>query len=226
MEQYYDVLRKCPLFDGITAAELSAVLPCLGARDIRFDKGDFIMTEGEAARHVGVVLSGTVHITRIDYFGNRSIIEGIGASGLFGESFACAGVPSIPVSVIAAEPVRVMLIDCLKITCSCSSACEFHQRMIHNLLKVVAEKNLAFYRKLEITSKRSTREKLLTYLLFQAKQNGADSFAIPYNRQELADYLGVERSGLSVEIGKLRRQGVIAADRKQFRLLKNVSDNR
>ena len=224
MEQYFDALRKCPLFRGITDTELTAMLPCLGARITRFDKGDTIMAEGEAARYVGVVLSGTVHIIRVDYFGNRSIIEGIGASGLFGESFACAGVSAIPVNAIAAEPAEVMLIDCLKITCSCSNACEFHQRMIYNLLKVVAEKNLAFHQKIEITSKRTTREKLLTYLLLQAKKSGEDPFEIPYNRQELADYLGVERSGLSVEIGKLCRQGVIAADRKQFRFLKNVSD--
>ena len=222
MEQYFDALRKCPLFCGITDAELTAMLPCLGARITQFAHGDTIMAEGEMARYVGVVLSGTVHIIRVDYFGNRSIIEGIGPSGLFGESFACAGVSAIPVNAIAAESSEVMLIDCLKITCSCSNACEFHQRMIYNLLKVVAEKNLAFHQKIEITSKRTTREKLLAYLLLQAKKSGGEPFEIPYNRQELADYLGVERSGLSVEIGKLCRQGVIAADRKQFRFLKNL----
>ena len=225
MEQYFDTLRKCPLFCGIADAELSAMLACLGARITRFDKGDFIIAEGEAARYVGVVLSGAVHIVRVDYFGNRSIIEGVGPSGLFGESFACAGISAIPISAVAAEPARVMLIDCLKITCSCSNACEFHQRMIYNLLRVVAEKNLAFHQKIEITSKRTTRDKLLAYLLLQAKKAGRDSFEIPYNRQELADYLGVERSGLSVEIGKLRRQGVISADRKQFSFLKNVNDS-
>ena len=225
MKQYFDVLRKCLLFRGITDTELSAMLPCLGARIARFDKGDFIMTEGEEARYVGIVLSGLVHIIREDYFGNKSIIEGVGPSGLFGESFACAGVLSTPVSVIAAESAQVMLIDCLKIICSCSSACEFHQRIIYNLLKVVAEKNLAFHQKIEITSKRSTREKLLAYLLLQAKRSGTDSIEIPYNRQELADYLGVERSGLSTEIGKLCKQGVITADRKQFRFLKKVNDS-
>ena len=222
MEQYFDALRKCPLFCGITDAELTAMLPCLGARITQFDKGDTIMAEGEMARYVGVVLSGTVHIIRVDYFGNRSIIEGIGPSGLFGESFACAGVSAIPVNAIAAESSEVMLIDCLKITCSCSNACEFHQRMIYNLLKVVAEKNLAFHQKIEITSKRTTREKLLAYLLLQAKKSGGEPFEIPYNRPERAAYLGVERSGLSVEIGQLCRQGVIAADRKQFRFLKNL----
>ena len=225
MEQYFDALRKCTLFRGITDAELSAMLPCLGARILPFDKGDFIMTEGETAQYIGVVLSGAVHIMQVDYFGNRSIIEGIGSSGLFGESFACAGISAIPVNAIAAETAQVMLIDCLKITRSCSNACEFHQRMIYNLLKVVAEKNLAFHQKIEITSKRTTKEKLLAYLLLQAKKSRGEPFEIPYNRQELADYLGVERSGLSVEIGKLRRQGVITTERKQFRFLKNVDDS-
>lgn len=225
MEEYSDALRECPLFCGIRDDERSAMLSCLGGRIIRFDKGAAIMAEGEPVRCVGVVLSGAVHMVQVDYFGNRSIIEGVGPSGLFGESFACAGISAIPLSVIAAEPAEVMLIDCLKITCSCSSACGFHQRMIHNLLKVVAEKNLLFHQKIEITSKRSTREKLLTYLLLQAKRSGSDSFEIPYNRQELADYLGVERSGLSVEIGKLRRQGVLAADRRRFRFLQSVTEH-
>lgn len=223
MEQYFDALQKCPLFWGITDDELSAVLPCLGARIFSFDKGEAVMAEGEAARYIGVVLSGAVHIIQVDYFGNRSIIEGIGPSGLFGESFACADVSAIPVSAVAAEPTQIMLIDCQKITRSCSGACAFHQRMIYNLLRVVAGKNLIFHQKIEITSKRTTREKLLAYLLLQAKRAGTASFEIPYNRQELADYLGVERSGLSVEIGKLRRQGVITADRNRFQVLRDVS---
>lgn len=223
MEQYFDALQKCPLFWGITDDELSAVFPCLGARIFSFDKGEAVMAEGEAARYIGVVLSGAVHIIQVDYFGNRSIIEGIGPSGLFGESFACADVSAIPVSAVAAEPAQIMLIDCQKITRSCSGACAFHQRMIYNLLRVVAGKNLIFHQKIEITSKRTTREKLLAYLLLQAKRAGTASFEIPYNRQELADYLGVERSGLSVEIGKLRRQGVITADRNRFQVLRDVS---
>ncbi len=220
MENYFETLRRCPLFYGIENKDLSGMLCCLDARISHFDKGESIMTEGEAARWVGIVLSGTVHITQIDYFGNRSIVEGVRPSGLFGETFACAGVPSIPVNAVAVEPAKVMLMDCLKITRSCNNACEFHQRMIYNLLKAVAEKNLVYHQKIEIISKRTTREKLLTYLLLQAKKSKSDSFVIPYSRQELADYLEVERSGLSVEIGKLCRQGVIAVDKRQFRLLK------
>lgn len=219
MKKYFEVLQSCPLFQGISAQDLPAVLGCLGAKISSYDKGETIIAEGEPARYVGIVLSGAVQIIRVDYFGNRSIVAGIEPAELFGESFACAGIASIPVSAVTMEQTRVMLIDCRKITCSCSNSCGFHQQMIFNLLQVVARKNLIFHEKIEITSKRSTRGKLVAYLLLQAEKNQSNCFEIPYNRQELADYLEVERSGLSVEIGKLCRQGVIEAERQKFKIL-------
>lgn len=220
MKNYFDVLQSCPLFRGISAQNLSAMLCCLGAKISSYDKGETIIAEGEPARYVGIVLSGAVQIMRVDYFGNRSIVAGIEPAELFGESFACAGIASIPVSAVAVEQTRVMLIDCRKITYSCSNSCEFHQQVIFNLLQVVARKNLVFHEKIEVTSKRSTREKLVAYLLLQAEKNQSNCFEIPYNRQELADYLEVERSGLSVEIGKLCRQGVIETERRKFKILR------
>lgn len=222
MEKYFAILRNCPLFYSISEQNLSAMLHCLGARIVHYDKGATIMAEGDEARYVGIVLLGAVQIVRVDYFGNRSIVAEIGPVELFGESFACAGVTSIPVNAVAVEPAQVMLIDCRKITHSCSNACEFHQQIIYNLLKVVAEKNLIFHQKIEVTSKRSTREKLMAYLLLQAKKSHSNCFEIPYNRQELADYLEVDRSGLSVEIGKLCRQGVITAERNRFQVIANI----
>lgn len=222
MENYLEVLRKCPLFYEIKDKDLSAMLRCLGVKIFSCAKGKTIMSEGEQVKCVGIVLSGAVQLIRVDYFGNRSIVVEIGPGELFGESFACAGVDAIPINAVTVEPTQVMFLDCLKIIHSCSNACEFHQQMIYNLLKVVAEKNLALHQKIEITSKRSTREKLVTYLLTQAKKKNSDCFEIPYNRQELADYLEVERSGLSVEIGKLRRQGFIETDRKKFKIMKKI----
>lgn len=222
MEKTQEALRNCPLFAGLADKDLQSMLRCLGANISRYDKGEAVIAEGDPARDVGIVLEGAVQIVQIDYFGNRSIVAGAGPSEIFGESFACAGASSVPVSVVAAEPTQVMLIDCLRIISTCSSACDFHQRMILNLLRVVAEKNLVFHQKIEVMSKRSTREKLIAYLLQQGKQHNSSSFAIPYNRQELADYLEVERSGLSVEIGKLRKQGLIETEGKRFRILKNL----
>lgn len=219
MKEFFPVLAACPLFDGIHSADLSAMLDCLGAWVSTYRKNQVIFQEGDPANHVGIVLSGAVQIVRQDYYGNCSIVARLQPSELFGESFACAGVPALPVSVAAVEDSRVMLIDCRRITLSCTSACSFHSRIIFNLLKVVATKNLIFNQKIEIISRRTTREKLMAYLMLQAKQNGSNSFTIPYDRQSLADYLGVDRSAMAAEISKLRKDGVIDCRKSHFELL-------
>ena len=219
MEQYFSVLQACPLFDGVAREEMSAMLGCLGARSIGAARGQIIFSEGDPALYVGIVLEGAVRLIREDYYGNRSIVARITPGQVFGESYACAGLPRLPISVLAEEDCVCLLIDCRRITVSCTNACVFHSRMIFNLLRLVAEKNLLFHQKLEITSKRTTRDKLMAYLMSQAKRSGSDEFTIPFDRQALADYLEVDRSGLSSEIGKLRREGRIACDKNVFRLL-------
>ena len=219
MNQFFPVLEGCSLFHNIRHEDLPGMLSCLGARAMPVRKNQVIFREGDAAKYVGIVLSGAAQIIREDYYGNRSIVARVVPGELFGESFACAGVASLPVSVVAAEDGQVMLIDCQRITVSCSNACSFHNQMIFNLLRVVATKNLMFNQKLELLSKRTTREKLMSYLLSQAKLQGSSTFTIPYDRQSLADYLGVERSAMSAEIGKLRRDGVIDCQRSRFTLL-------
>lgn len=219
MKQYFHILKKCPLFRDIDEESLLALLGCLGARVERFDKKYTILAEGTPATWIGIVLSGSAQIIRVDYDGNRSILSGVEPSELFGEAFACADVPSIPVSIIADEPCEIMLIDCRRILYSCSNACGFHQQMIFNLMKDLATKNMMFHQKLEITSKRSTREKLMTYLSLRARAVGRNRFTVPFDRQELADYLEVDRSGLSAEISKLRREGILESTKNEFRLL-------
>ena len=218
MKKYFDILHECPLFRDIEGQELEKALECLKARASSFAKGEAVLSEGDPANYVGIVLTGRLQIVRTDFFGNRSILVHLVPGELFGESFACAGVKAVPVTVAAVETAEVMLIDCLRITHPCGHGCQFHQRMIFNLLQIVAAKNLVFHQKIEVTSKRTTREKLMTYLMLQAKRQGNLEFEIPYDRQELADYLEVERSGLSAEIGKLRRQGTIEAERRRFKI--------
>ncbi len=219
MENNHPVLNRCPLFDGIAPEEMGAMLGCLGAKKITAQKGQLIFQEGDEAIYVGIVLSGSVHLVREDYYGNRSIVAHIAPGEVFGETYACAGVAALPVSIAADEDSTCLLIDCRRITASCTNACVFHSRMIYNLLRLVANKNLVFDQKIEVTSKRSTREKLMTYLMTQAKLHGSDCFTIPYDRQALADYLEVDRSGLSSEISKLRKEGKLECEKSTFRLL-------
>ena len=218
MKKYLDVLRKCPLFTGIEDKDLNAMLGCLGAKESQYKKGDTIFAEGDTAKHLGIVLTGKAQIERVDYYGNRSILTSVEPSKMFGESFACAGIKTLPVNVVAVEDTDVLLIDARRITQSCSNACSFHSRMIFNLLQIVAKKNLVFNQKIEVTSKRSTRDKLMTYLMLQAKNKGTNHFTVSYDRQELADYLEVDRSGLSAEISKLRSEGKIKCQRSTFTL--------
>lgn len=219
MKKYLEILQKCSLFNHIEDESLIAILGCLDAKIESFDKKYTIFSEGHPAKYIGIMLSGSAQIIQTDYYGNRSILSGIEPSEIFAESFACAEISSLPVTVIANEPSEVMLIDCNHILHTCSNNCEFHQQLIFNLMKNLASKAIMFQQKVEIISKRSTREKLMTYLTFQAKKAHKDSFDIPFDRQELADYLEVNRSGLSVEISKLCREGVIKNDRKHFVLL-------
>ena len=219
MVKNLEILQSCPLFAHIEDTSLKAMLGCLGAKAISFNKNETVFAEGDAIHQLGIVLSGAVQIVKNDFFGNRSIVASIGPGQLFGESFACANVPALPVSAVASEKSEVMLIDCHRITLTCSNACAFHNQMVLNLLQVVAQKNLLFNRKVEILSQRSTRDKLMTYLLEEAKKNRSREFTIPFDRQALADFLGVERSALSAEISKLKKDGILDSERSRFTLL-------
>lgn len=220
MKQYLAVLQKCGLFSGIADEQLLTMLSCLGAVLRTYEKNQSILSEGDAPDRIGVVLTGAVQIVRADYYGNRSILTELLPGQMFGEAFACADVKEIPVDVTATENSEVLLIDAKRILHMCSNACGFHNRLIYNLMKLVATKNLIFNQKLEIISKRSTREKLMSYLMMQAKQHESNSFTVLFDRQELADYLEVDRSGLSSEISKLRREGVLECKKNRFTLLK------
>lgn len=219
MKKYIGILKKCILFKGVGEEDLLSMLSCLDARVIDAKKGEYVFSEGEAARYVGIVLSGEAQIIRDDFFGNRTIVAAIMPGELFGESFACAEIEELPVSVVASENSKIMLMDCKRIITTCGSTCEFHNMIIHNLLQVLATKNLAFNKKIEITSKRTTRDKLMTYLMSQAKLHGSSSFEIPFDRQELADYLGVERSAMSKEISRMKDDGLIECERSKFKIL-------
>lgn len=219
MEKYLDVLSSSSLFEGVAGADIASMLKCLQARVEKYYRDETILAEGDRADWVGVVLSGEVNVLRMDYDGNRRIISHLTAGELFGESFACAGADWLPVYVVAATDTEILRTDVRRITTTCSNACTFHSVLIRNLLKAVSEKNIRFHEKLEVTSKHTTREKLLTYLEMQARRQGTRSFTIPFDRQALADYLGVERSGLSAEISRLRSQGVLESRKNEFTLL-------
>ena len=219
LKKYLEILKKCPLFFGIDDDSLLRMLVCLGASVEFYDKKYTVFAEGSPAKYIGIVLTGSVHMIQVDYYGNRSILSRMGVSEVFCEAFACAESEAIPVSVIVDEPGEIMLIDCSHILHSCGNNCGHHQRLIYNLMKDLAEKTIMFHSRIEVTSKRTTRDKLLAFLMSESKRQGSASFEISFDRQELADYLEVDRSGLSAEISKMKKEGLIDCNKSCFKFL-------
>lgn len=221
MEQFKEILLQCPLFYGAAVSDLEPMLNCLDAKTADFSKGTPVFLEGEPLRFVGIVLDGAVQILREDYDGNRSILTVLKPGELFAEVFSCAGLETMPVSAIAVKKSKILLFDCRKLFVRCENPCRFHNQLLQNLLRVMAMKNLAMTRKIRHMSQKTTKEKLTAFLLDQAKQNGSSEFVIPYDRQALADYLGVERSAMSAELSRMKRNGQLDTKGSWFSIKKH-----
>ncbi len=216
MKKYLEVLERCSLFYNISQNDLNSVLHCLSAKDKFYKKNDFIFSEEDTPVYAGIIISGSVCVVKEDFWGNRAILAKLGEGELFGEVFSCAEVESFPVSVVATEDTEIILIDCRKVTTTCSTACVFHTQLINNLIKILANKNIMMNQKIQHIVKRTTREKLLSYLSEQAVRFKSDVFTIPFNRQELADYLSVDRSAMSKELSKMKDEGIIEFNKNEF----------
>ncbi|MBO5448104.1 MAG: Crp/Fnr family transcriptional regulator [Ruminococcus sp.] len=220
MKNIFELMKKCPLFDKMDDKELNVILKSPHTKIQDFSKNQTVISEGGSADAVGIILSGSVQIVRNDYFGNRSIIALIDSPQIFAEVFVFADINAMPVSVVSVTDSRIMLIKPKDILNDNPDLSSFHTKLTSNLLRIVTEKNLKLNEKIEIVSKRTTREKIMAFLMSQAKLNNSDNFTIPYDRQALADFLEVDRSAMSAEISKLRLEGIIESDRSKFRLIK------
>lgn len=222
MKKYLEILLRSPLFRGIAPEELEQLIPCLGGGARRYSAGAAILLAGTPAGQMGLVLSGRVRVVREEFSGSRALLAELEPGELFAETFACApALPGgLPVTVLAAEDCAVLLMDLRKVVQTCPNGCPFHTRLVSNLLGVLAWKNLALNRRMVHLSRRSTRGKLLSYLSEQAAMAGGNEFTIPFGRQELADYLCVERSAMSAVLSRLRDEGVLETHRNHFRLLR------
>lgn len=216
MEKYLDLLKTVSLFANVDMSDIKLLLNCLSAKTERFKENETIFLAGNKAEFVGIVLSGQVQVVKEDFYGNKNIVASVETGQLFGEAFACADIKTMPVSVFAVEDCEIMLIDYRKIITTCSNTCSFHSKLIYNMLRIVANKNIILSQKIEFISKRTTKEKLLAYLSSEAKKAGSNSFSIPFSRQELADFLSVDRSAMSAELCKLRDSGVIEFNKNKF----------
>lgn len=212
-------LTQTPLFRGTTAQELEDMLSCLGTDVRSYEKGQVICRAGDKVTSLGVVLSGSALIENDDIWGNTTVLDCVGQGQIFAETYACTPDEPLMVNVVAAEPCQVLFLNVGRVLQVCSNSCGHHNALIRNLLSLSAQKNLNLSRKIFHTSPKTIRGRLLSYLSYQSLRSGSSSFSIPFNRQQLADYLNVDRSALSNELSKMQRDGLIQVERNRFVLL-------
>lgn len=219
VKKYLPVLKKCVLMDGFTSEEILAVLTRLDATEVELPRGKALFHEGDPARSAAIVLTGAVQIFRSDSSGKRTLMFLREPGDLMGEVCLFAGIGTLPASAAAAQDSCALLLSGKKLIACGASEDALLRRLFLNLTRSIARKNLLLNKKIYFLTRRTTREKLLAYLTDQAIEQGTVEFTIPYDRQSLADYLGVDRSAMSVEIGKLRASGAIECKGSRFRLL-------
>lgn len=207
------------MFDGIQPEERKAMLGCIGYHIGRFRRGDIVAFEAENIQHIGIILSGAVDMIKEDLWGNKTMLVRSRRNEIFGETFACGSDNLSVVTFLVSEDADVLFLPFNRVMHSCTMACQFHHRLIENMVHIIADKNRDLMRKVEVVSKRTIREKLLAYLSIQAQIQESRYFEIPLGRIELAEYLCVDRSALTRELAKMKEDGLIDYDRNCFRML-------
>ena len=218
MQKYIPILKRTKIFAGVGYDEIVSMLSCIGARLKTYKKGEYVFRQGEHITDITVLLDGSLHIQKDDYWGNRSILGEISVGEMFGEAYAYDSGAMLN-DVVAVEDSVVIFLDVKRILTSCSNACRFHSIVVQNLFFAISEKNRKLVQKIGHMSKRTTREKLISYLSEQAKKQNSANFTIPFNRQQLADFLSVDRSAMSNELCKMRDEGLLEFEKNKFRLL-------
>lgn len=218
MKKYIEILKRTQLFLGVSDTEISAMLNCLQAKLLTFQKGDYVFREGERIDNITVLVKGKLLVQHDDFWGNRNIVNVIRVGEMFGEAYVAPESGSLLNDVIAEEDSAVIFFDVRRILTVCSTACRFHSMVIQNLFFAISEKNRKLVQKIGHMSKRSTRAKLLSYLSEEAKRQNSSHFTIPFTRQQLADFLCVDRSAMSNELCKMRDEGLLQFDKNQFTL--------
>lgn len=219
MKKYVPILKKTKLFSGVGEDDVTSMLSCLGARLKSYKKGEYVLRQGEHLSDIVVLVEGKLHIQKDDYWGNRSILGLIEIGEMFGEAYVSPESSSLLNDVVAVEDSTAIFFDVKRIITTCPSACRFHSMVVQNMFFAISEKNRKLVQKLGHMSKRTTREKLISYLSEEAGRQNSSSFSIPFNRQQLADFLSVDRSAMSNELCKMRDEGLLEFEKNRFRLL-------
>lgn len=218
LEKYLPVLRKCDLFYGLSDNEILSSLHCMGVETEAREKNEYILHAGDKTSAIGLLVSGDALVIQEDLWGNRNVITKLVPGDFFAESFAVIPDAVLSISVVATGSCKIIKMDTTRLLTVCSSACSCHNRLLRNLVTAFARKTLVFNDKITHMSKRKTRDKLLSYLSAESFRQNSLSFDIPFDRQQLADFLCVERAAMSVELSKLQKEGMLKTNHSHFEL--------
>ena len=222
MKKYLPVLRGCPFFKGLDDDEILSILHCVNASAIFAKQGSYIFRAGDSTEVMGLVVSGCVLIIQEDLWGHRNILAKCQTGDFFGEPYAASSGAVLNISVAADEDCEILLLNVKRLLSTCPTACGRHQKLIRNLVSVLANKILILNDKITHVGKRSTRDKILSYLSTESIRQASLSFDIPFDRQQLADYLCIDRAAMSTEISKLQKEGYLKTNKKHFELSVNI----
>lgn len=211
--------QNIQLFAGIEPEDMHGLLDCISAYTKNYKRGEFLLLAGDKVQSIGIVLTGAVNIVKENLYGDRRIMMTAEKNDIFAESIAAADIPISPVSVVAKQDCTILFVPIDQLLFTCGNSCAFHNKLIHNLVAILAGKNLFLNQKIDYLSARNTREKIAKYLGDFASIAKSTTVTIPYNRNDLAEYLGVDRSVLSRELSKLKKEGVLDFDKNTFTIL-------
>lgn len=219
MKNYVPVLKKTRLFAGVAEDDLAAMLSCLKAGTGSCKKGNYVYRQGERVDRLSILVAGKLQIQKDDSWGNRTIVGTVGVGDMFGEEYVAPQSSVLLNDVMALEDSVIVTLDAMRVLTVCSSLCRFHTQVIQNLVFSISEKNRRLMHKLDHVSRRSTREKLISYLSEEAQLQGSTKIVIPFNRQQLADFLSVDRSAMCKELARMRDEGMLNFEKNSFELL-------
>ena len=222
MKKYVSLLKRTKLFSDLGDDDILSMLNCLNAAVRHYNKGEYVFRQGEYIHDLMILASGRIHIQKEDYWGNLNILNEIRSGEIFGEAYIVPDSGTLMNDVIAAEASTVLFFNMERILTVCPSACPFHTRLLKNMFYTISDKNKRLVQKISYISQRSTKEKLLSYLSDEAKRQNSSSFSIPFDRQQLADFLSVDRSAMSNELCKLRDEGMLDFHKNKFTLYEKI----
>lgn len=209
-------MKHTNIFNNIQKEDIKKMLKCFEAKTRTFKKDSIIMSFLGNTSTIGIIITGKAELIRNDYNGNRTILENLNQDDIFGEIFSNYNIDEL--SIKATEETTVLFIDYYHITKRCKKACPYHSKLVENTLNILSQKIISINERIEILTKKTTREKLLVYFDIMSKKKLSKTFTIPFTYTNLAHYLGIDRSAMQRELKNLKEDNLIKTKNKKITL--------